>query len=185
MLEQEVASIIKFTLDNAGNPSPYYDEIKSGFVFPSCFFPVPEIDTGGDTLSTFRMRYIWFINFFHTTTTGAYCMALSVLEALKKGRNLVPIIDTSGKETAEKMRILDPSAKKIDAGVVQLTIQWDSRRSYDVPAGEYIQTACVAGGWLKGEKYRQPNTDAETETEAETGTDSNSEQETINGTENE
>lgn len=156
MLEQEVASIIKFTLDNAGNPAPYYEEIKKDFIVPSCYFPSPEIDTDGETLRTYRMRYSWFIKFFHTTTSGAYAMAAAVLDALKRARNLVPLIDTNGEETGEKLRIQDPSIKKIDSGVYRLIIEWDSRRPYDLPEVEYMQEFYI-NGWLNGPQYQQPN----------------------------
>ena len=39
MLEQELASIIKFTLDRAGNPSPYYWNVQENFCVPAAYFP--------------------------------------------------------------------------------------------------------------------------------------------------
>ena len=39
MLEKEVASIIKFILDSAGNPVPYYHNMPENFVVPSVYFP--------------------------------------------------------------------------------------------------------------------------------------------------
>ena len=38
MLEKEVASIIKFILDSAGNPVPYYHNMPENFVVPSVYF---------------------------------------------------------------------------------------------------------------------------------------------------
>ena len=133
MLEQEVASIIKFVLDSAGNPAPFYNEIKENFVVPSCYFPAPEIDTDGETFSAYRLRYNWFIKFFHKTTEEAYAIARNALIALKGARNSVPIIDTDGKPTGEILRLLDPSIKKLDSGVYQLSLAWDSRRPYNDP----------------------------------------------------
>ncbi len=156
MLEQEVASIIKFTLDNAGNPAPYYEEIKRNFVVPACYFPSPELDTDGETLQTYRVRYSWLIKFFHTTTAGAYEMAAAVLDALKRARNLVPIIGNDGIETGEFLRILDPSIKKIDSGVYHLNIEWDSRRPYDVPTEKYMQEYYITG-LPSLPQYRQPS----------------------------
>lgn len=156
MLEQEVASIIKFTLDNAGNPAPYYEEIKQDFIVPSCYFPSPEIDTDGETLLTYRKRYSWFIKFFHNTTGGAYAMALAVLEALKGARNLVPLIANDGTETGENLRIKDPSIKKIDSGVYQLYIEWDSRRPYNRSEVVLAQEFFI-NGWLNAPQYQQPN----------------------------
>lgn len=136
MLEQEIASIIKFTLDAAGNPAPYYSEAKEDFVVPSCYFPPPEIDTDGETFSTYRLRYSWRIKFFHSKTEGAYAIAQRVLVALKGARNLVPLIGTDGEPTGEHLRLLDPAIKKVDSGAYQLVVEWDSRRPYNDP--EYL-----------------------------------------------
>lgn len=152
MLEQEIASIIKFTLDSADNPAPYYNEVKKDFVVPSIYFPTPEIDSDGETFTTYRLGYSWFIKLFHKTTEGAYAMALKVLVALKGARNCVPIIGTDGNPTGEKLRIKDPTIKKLDSGVYQLTIMWDSRRPYNDP--EYLSSqGFTIEGWSKAENY--------------------------------
>lgn len=155
MLEQEVASIIKFTLDNAGNPAPYYNEVKKDFIIPSCFFPAPEITTDGETLGTFKMQYRWYIKFFHKTTAEAYQLALAVLIALKKARNLVPIIGEDGGETGEYLRLRDPEIKKLDDGVYQIILEWVSRRPYDDPVVPLMQDFYITG-WLNGSLYREP-----------------------------
>ena len=144
-MEQEIASIIKFVLAEAGNPTPYYDEVPQDFFIPSVFFPVPELDTDGETFKTYRIRFSWFIKFFHRTTPEAYDMAMAVLTALKRARNLVPLIDTDGTETGEKLRLRDPRAKKIDSGVCQLMLEWDSRRPYDLPDYETMQNHYISG----------------------------------------
>jgi hypothetical protein len=54
-----------------------------------------------------------------------------VLTALKEARNYVPLIDEDGRPTDKKLRLKDPSLKKIDDGVVELVIEWTSRRAYD------------------------------------------------------
>lgn len=139
MLEQEIASIIKFTLEKAGNPKPYYNEVKEDFVVPSCYFPTPEIDSDGETFVTYRLRYNWFIKFFHKTTEGAYAMAQSVLLAIKEARNLVPLINPDGNPTGENLRLLDPEIKKLDSGVYQLKLEWDSRRPFNDPEYPLMQ----------------------------------------------
>ncbi len=130
MLEQEIASIIKFTLDATGNPAPYYNEVKEDFVVPSVYFPSPEIDSDGETFSTYRLRYKWFIKFFHKTTEAAYDLAFKALIALKEKRNCVPLIDTKGGATGDSLRLADPAIKKLDSGAYQLALEWDSRRPY-------------------------------------------------------
>ena len=79
-------------------------------------------------------------------------MALRVLRAIKEARNCVPIIDVTGNTTGERLRLLDPSIKKVDSGVFQLTLGWDSRRSYNDP--EYSNTKKYNFNvWSKAEKY--------------------------------
>ncbi|MBQ3009659.1 MAG: hypothetical protein IJA35_00790 [Clostridia bacterium] len=130
-LEQEVASIMAFALRSAGNPSPYYYDVPEQFEFPAMYFPQPEIVTRGETFRTYASDYAWYINVMCKTTEEAHEIGLGVLTKLKQARNLVPIIDGGGSETGTKLRLKDPMLKKIDTGVVQLTIEWTSRRPYD------------------------------------------------------
>lgn len=131
LLEQEIASIMAFALHYAGNPSPYYYDVPENFQYPAMYFPQPEIDTGGETFRTYAMRYSWYINVFHKTTEDAFALAWNVLTALKKKRNLVPLINEDGNKAGGSLRLDDPSAKVIDTGVAQLTLTWTSRRPYD------------------------------------------------------
>lgn len=160
MLEQEIASIIKFTLDSAGNPAPYYNEVKEDFVVPSIYFPSPEIDSAGETFSTYCLGYSWYIKAFHRTTEEAYAMALQVLLALKGARNCVPLIGTDGKPTGEKLRIKDPEIKKLDSGVYQINISWDSRRPYNDPDYLLMQTYEIEG-WSNPDIYLERKFTAE------------------------
>ena len=57
MLEQEMASIIKYVLDRAGGPSPYYWNVPRHFSIPAAYFPTPELDTGGETFLTYWTLY--------------------------------------------------------------------------------------------------------------------------------
>jgi len=131
-LEQEIASIMKYMLVKAGNPSPYYDEVPEGFLIPSAYFPPPEITSKGDTLSTYALSYVWFIKFFHTDTPSAYALGISVLMALQNGRRLIPLINEDGDYTGRGFRLKDPALKKIDGspGVTQLELSWDSSQPY-------------------------------------------------------
>ncbi len=134
MLEQDIASIIKFVSDKAGNPSPYYWKVPRSFMVPSVYFPTPEITTGADTLTTYSMEYVFGIMFFHKTSEKAYQLALSVLIAIRTHRNMIAVIDTTGNETNEILRVDDPKLKMLDNGAAQLEITWTSRRPYDTEA---------------------------------------------------
>lgn len=131
MLEQEIASIIKFVLDKTGNPSPYYWKVPENFNIPAAYFPTPEIVTGGETFLTYRMEYTWFIVFFHHTDNEAYALGLQALTAIRGNRNLVPLINTDGEETGKWLRLADPKLKVLDSDACQVEINWVSRRPYD------------------------------------------------------
>lgn len=133
MLEQEIASIIMFTLEKSGNPTPYYDEVIEGFLLPSVYFPPPEVGSSGDTLATYALNYTLFVKFFHVDTRQAHENGLAVLTAIRAARNLVPLIDEDGKKTGRGFRLKDPSLKKVDGtpGVAQLELSWDSPRPYN------------------------------------------------------
>lgn len=137
MLEQEMASIMKFVLDRAGKPAPYYWKVPAHFSVPSAFFPMPEIDTGGETFLTYYMDYSWFIKIFHRKEADAYSLGLAVIEAIRAERNLVPLIAEDGSEIEGSwVRVNDPKLKILDDGAAQLAINWRSRRPYnDTAAG--------------------------------------------------
>ncbi len=159
VLEQDIASIIKFTLDKAGNPAPYYWKVPKSFAVPSVYFPTPEIDTGSDTLSTYSMNYVWNILFFHTTTERSYERALRVLTAIRARRNMITVIDIDGNETKEILRVNDPKLKPLDNGAVGLEITWTSRRPYDTEVSEKAQSYNIQQ-WGKSELYESKVIDA-------------------------
>lgn len=130
MLEQEIASAIKFILESAGNPAPYYWNVPQDFAVPAVYFPVPEITSGGDTLNSYNLNYTWFIKFFHKDTQSAHELATAALTALQSRRNLIPLINETRELTDRGFRTKDPELKEIDGGAVQLTLSWNSPRPY-------------------------------------------------------
>ncbi len=153
LLEQELASIIKFALDNSGNPAPYYYTVPEGFTVPAAYFPAPEISSGGDTFSTYALEYVWFIKFFHSTTQAAHTLALNALTAIKANRNLIPLINTDGEKTGEAIRLNDPELSAVDSGAVQLKIEWTSRRPYNAEEALKMQTFDV--NYMSAMPYEQ------------------------------
>lgn len=131
VLEQEFASIIKYVIDKAGNPSPYYWDIPQNFTVPAAYFPPPEIDTGGETFLTYYTDYAWYIKFFHKTAQAAYSIGYDVAQSLRTDRNLIPLIGENGKEISDSwVRVNDPRLKLLDDGAAQLTITWRNRKPY-------------------------------------------------------
>lgn len=145
MIEQELASIIKFVLDATGNPAPYYHNIPEDFYVPAAYFSTPEITTGGETFLTYRMEYDWYIHFIHSTTEDAHAMALKAITAIKESRNLIPLIGMDGAKTGDGIRINDPSLRVVDRGVVRLMIRFVSRRPYAKAEGSAAQEFLING----------------------------------------
>ena len=129
MLEQEIASAIKFILKNTENPAPYYYSVPQDFMVPAAYFPSPEVVSGGDTLTTYALDYSWFIKFFHKDTESAYELAHKALTTIKRMRCTIPLIDEAGESTGRSFRLSDPTLKPLDHAA-QLTIRWASRRPY-------------------------------------------------------
>ena len=146
MLDRQMASIIKFTLERARNPNgdkirPYYNEVPEGFVVPSVYFPPVEVSSAGDTFASFALEYVWFIKFFHVNTPLAQELALSVLSSIRSNRNLISLInDDSGDADGGGFRVRDPMVKKVDLGVFQMEVSWRSLRPYDVSEAEWPGT---------------------------------------------
>ena len=140
MLDQEIASIIRFTLEKADSPSAYYWNVPEGFLIPSAFFPVPEVESGGYTLNTYAITFTMFIKFFCIDKQSAYDLAFGVLAAINRCRCKIPLIDADGEQTGRKFRIKNPSARGIEGetGTAQLTVTWESPRSYDTTEAEKI-----------------------------------------------
>lgn len=131
MIEQEMASIVRFILDAADNPSPYYWNVPESFLVPAVYFETPEILTGGETFLTYHADYTWYIRFFDRTQQGAWQSAYKVLHAIKRARNLIPLIDIEGNEIeGEGIRINDPSMHSMEDDSAQITIRWRSRQPY-------------------------------------------------------
>lgn len=144
MLEQEMASIIKFIFDHAGGPSPYYWKVPQNFSVPAVYFPTPELDTGGDTFLTYYTDYVWYVKLFHKTEQGAYSLGSAVVDAIRAAKNLIPLIAQDGSEIEESwVRVNDPKLKGLDDGAAQLTINWRSRKPYTTDPATMAQSFSV------------------------------------------
>lgn len=148
MIEQEIASIIRFVLEACGNPTPYYHNIPESFVVPSVYFPVPEIDFQPDTFSGYRAEYSMFVNFFHSSTELAYQLAVPVCHSINTARRLIPEINYDGNRTGKFIRITNNQLKKADECAYQLQLDWISRYDYTPQNGELVRDFYMNGGKL-------------------------------------
>jgi len=131
-LDQEIASVINFALISAGNPTPYYWNVPEGFIVPAMYFPVPEIESSGATLYDYALTYIMFVTVFAKESQDAHELAFLVLNAIKKRRGAIPLIDENGEYTGRIIRLGHPTSKIVEGklGTVQLMLSWESPRSY-------------------------------------------------------
>jgi len=132
-LDQEIASAMRFLIDAADNPKPYYYNVPEDFLTPAIFFPQPEITSRGDTLKTYALEFSMFVKFFDKDTQSAHQRAFAALSALQYRHCVVPLIDKDGALTGRGFRLNDPSMRSVDDGAVHLTIMWDSARPYFEP----------------------------------------------------
>lgn len=139
MLEQEIASAIRFIIDSAGGPTPYYHNVPQGFLVPSVYFPPPEIVSAGDTLLTYSLEYSWYVKFFHKDTQSAEALAFAALTALQGRKNVVPLIDENGELTGRGFRMMDPVLRPLE-NAAQLTLMWKSPRPYDAESSQKMMT---------------------------------------------
>lgn len=149
LLEQEIASIIRFVLDAAGNPNPYYHAVPEQFSFPAAYFPSPEITTGGETFLTYRLEFSWYITFHDTTSEGAYALAHDALSAIMRKRSIIPLLSPTGEKAGGYVRIDTALIKPVDTGVYQLAITFVSRRPYDAESAANVASSYVMNFFTK------------------------------------
>jgi len=146
-LEQETASYAHFIISALEDVTPYYWEVPENFHVPAVFFPTPEVETHGDTLSSYEMAYTWFVKLFHKTDGEAQNLALTALTAIKRARNCIPLKNEDGSDAGHCFRVLDPLIKPVERGAWQLQLRWESPRYYDDDAdfdGESVERAIKA-----------------------------------------
>lgn len=153
LLEQEIASVIRFVLDAAGNPNPYYYSVPESFETPAVYFPSPEITTGGETFLTYRMEFAWYITFHGKTSEDAYALAHAALSAIMDHRCVVPLIAEDGSFTGHGLRINSASIKPADTGVYQLALTFVSRRPYANDLAQKVMNYKVIG-WSNPDIYQ-------------------------------
>lgn len=164
MLEQEIASIIKFILDSTGNPTPYYYRVPQSFKVPAVYFPQPELATGHGTLSNYLAEYYWVLTFFDLSTDKAYERARTALLTLKAGRNWVPLVDIDGNITEKAVRLEEVKLKPVDECSAELSFGFKSFRQYDREEPSLMKSFEAA---INGEIYRSVTITEEMEEAAE------------------
>jgi len=133
---------MKFLIEAADSPHPYYHNIPENFLIPAIFFPQTIINSRGFTLGTYALEYSWHIKFFAKDTQLSQAMAFASANAIQYTRNRIPIIDVSGNLTDNFLRLKAPSIRPVSDGVVQLSLSWESSHYYkreEIPAMEILE----------------------------------------------
>ncbi|MCD8364685.1 MAG: hypothetical protein LUC83_02500 [Clostridiales bacterium] len=161
-------------LNSTGNPQPYYYKIPEDFMVPSAYFPPPEIVSGPDTFNTYKFDYVWYIKLFASSDNGAYDLGWEAVTAIRKARNLIPIIDENGEETGEYVRLKDPKMLLLDDGACQLTVEWTSRRPYSYE--DYEEMTGWSVTYNGSSLYNDPVNESDEESEDEDSEEESSEE---------
>lgn len=145
-MEQELASIAKYIITTIGNSvHPYYRNLPENFRYPAVYFPVPDITTDSDTFSTYRSDYVWCVTFFHNSKQEAYELALTALTAIKRDRNLVPLLASTGAQVGKRLlRLNDPSLRCTSENSAMLVISLAVRKNYKDTSGSKVATFNVS-----------------------------------------
>ena len=146
MLQDEIGSIMKYC-HNLNPVKIYPDLIPQHMTIPSMYFPVPIVVSSGDTFSSYRNSYQLFIKVFADTTQQAHEKAHIIAEGIRQNRCIIPAIAHNGVSTGESLRLsTEIQTKALDEGVVQLSLKWDSRYSYDREVYEKMGTLFIKLG---------------------------------------
>lgn len=151
-ISQVIGSIYNFVNKQNLKAKIYYDELPETLAIPSMYFPLPEdIIPRTKTLTTYSTLNLLYIQIFEKSSREAMSKAMNIVEALYDNRSKVPIINVDGSLRGGNISIKSAEAKKLDKGVAQVYIEWESEKYYpDVKINnkEYILKFFI-GGILK------------------------------------
>ena len=149
-MEQEVGSTARYILTAVGNSvHPYYRNLPESFQYPAVYFPVPEVSTRNATFDTYFSDYILSVTFFHSSKQEAYELALTALTAIKQHRNLVPLLDSTGKQIGNRyLRLDNPKIHCTSENTATLVIQFTTRKPYTDNRGRNV-TSFYTNRYLK------------------------------------
>ena len=111
--------------------SPIFHNLPEKFKVPSIFFPVQEITSDRDTLSSFKFTYLWNVKVFGTSTEEAFSIVSRIQRELASKKWRVPILNKDSSETGEYITLQRPSVREVNDLVVMISFSWDERCYYD------------------------------------------------------
>lgn len=135
-MEQELQSIITFIHKASGINNIETNEVLEGINKPLLYFPQIDILSFGGTTHTFMNTYSWYIKIFAETSEEAHSKCLELLQLINKKRQNIQLLNKDGSITGEYVRLKNVSVSKIDIGISQLAIVWDSFYKYDTESAQ-------------------------------------------------
>ncbi|WP_437132439.1 phage portal protein [Bacillus atrophaeus] len=144
-MNSETGSIMAFFYKQW--PVPIYDsELPDHFQIPSLYVPVPSIFEETDTVSTFKKTYSLNMKLFHTDSALALKEADRLADTVRECRNIVPLLDESGAETGDFIRITRMETRVGDRGEAVMTVRWSSRYYYQKTEQPVLQDIDINSG---------------------------------------
>ena len=130
MLEQKVASLAHFIRPFV--TKEYFMNVPENFATPSAFFPIPEISCVEHSLSSYMTKYQLYLKVFDKNSFAAWEVVTEIVKAIKKAGKRIPLYDVKGKKTGKRFKLMDADTKKLDEGVIQLSLSWNTFGYYDM-----------------------------------------------------
>lgn len=125
-LEQSLAAVVRFIQDNSEEGTKlYFDEIPENFYVPSVYFQIPYTAGRKATLSSYCTTMTMNIWFMAHMDWDAQAQAAEMRDEIMLHDCRIPVVDEEGKETGKTLRVTPPSTRKIDEGIVQLSLSFD------------------------------------------------------------
>lgn len=125
-LEQSLAAVIRFIQDNSEEGTKlYFEDISEDFYVPSIYFQIPYTAGRKATLSSYCTTMTMNIWIMERSDWEAQAKAADMRDGIMLNNCLIPIMDEEGKATGKSLRVTPPTTRKIDDGIVELSISFD------------------------------------------------------------
>lgn len=140
MFLDEVYSIASFLTKNNEGKEFYYDDVPKDFKTPSMYFPFPElVDSTKDTLDSYTNSYQLFVNIFENTTTEAMKVAFNLAQIIQENNYKIPLVNSEGVSLEKRLTLNKITTNKVDLGISQIMIQWNTVYLFDAKDNVKIQ----------------------------------------------
>lgn len=144
MLEFEIAAMYYYVASII-KAHAYFEEVPQDMITPCVFYPTPNPEAYGHSVSAYETEFVMYIKFMDKSTMEAYAMGEKVFQAIMGGRRKIPLVDENGELTGEKFRVNMPKLKKIENGVYQMEISWTRYTKYNIKVVPKAQNIFMNG----------------------------------------